>query len=581
MTSSSPSLPPPTKDPKFSNTNSYFGQKADEVSFQNKLYAKDQEDDAMKSPERPGGLSLSPTFSKKQEKKPEEADVAVSFEGSRANSFIAEANEQSEQSINTPTEVSAQSLSDAKLARRRTIGMRTSKSPIRPIISQKIQVAPVEQPERKKALIGMAGIRNKEEVKKLKIEKSASGLDLLSLAEKSERNEISISEDRSFLDHPEGRHFAFYPLNKAGDDDVVVSKNLVRKINQIKKLGNKLNKSRASSNRKKNELLPSIFDLGEEVNYRQQEIEANIPSGILDDSDFFNDRQRYEMLRRKKANKQYKRKLTNRSPTRAFSNAELFSPMARKRIQDIEEAEDLLSPGERASPDTHGDDTTRVDETHYESEEEDKEKYVINLRHLKPSAAFSKEYETLSMDDVLPSEKERQTNKQEQEVIRQLRETRLPMKFRVTQYDQDRTVAQTTTRYTESRAATSLAFQNNATIQKIRKHKLDVKTFEENLSKKTSGSIARTSLARSTTKHMSGKKKGNAIAIRFHAGNDDDYLPPGKEKDFFEVLKMMNKPFKNEEEFEDPETNKKKLKEFKFDDEYKTCRVTSSCILVY
>jgi len=503
-----------------------FGQNTDEVSFQNKLHPKDQENEAVKP-----------------------------------NSFIAEANEQSEQSVKTPTEASVQSLPDARLAQRRTIGMRTSKSPIRPIISQKIQVTPAEQSEGKRALIGMAGIRNRDDGKKLKIEKSASGLDLLSLAEKSERNQISISEDRSFLELPEGRHFAFYPLNKTENEDAVVSKSLVRKINQIKKIENKSNESRASSNRKKNELLPSIFDLAEEVNFRQREIEANIPSGILDDSDFFNDRQRYEMLRRKKASKQKKQK-------QGFSNAELFSPTA-KRVNK-EESEDLLSPDERTPLDT-----IRVVETRYDSEEEDKERFVINLRHLKPSAAFNKGYETLSVDDVLPSEKERQTNKQEQEVIRQLRETRLPMTFRITRYDQDRTVTQTMTRYTQSRAATSFAFQKNSVVQKIRKHRLDVKNFEEHLSKKTSGSIGRTSLAKSTTKHISSRKRGHENAIRFHPGSEDDYLPPGKENDFFEVLKMINKPFKNEEEFDDPETNKKKLKDFKFDDEYKNCRVTN------
>jgi len=566
-------------------TNSFFGQKTEEMSFQSKDAKEDQynspqlrldENDALKSPAKPDGFSLSPNENKSREE--------VSFEGIKANSFIAgiaEANEQSEQSINTPTEVSAQSLSDAKLARRRTMGLKTSTTPIRPIISQKIQVTPLEQSGGKRALIGMAGIRNKEE-KKVKFEKLGSGLDLLSLAEKSERNEISMSEDRSFLEHPDHKHSYIFPSNpkKGNQNEDEISKNMLRKINQIKKLGNKINKSMASSNRKKNELLPSIFDLEEEVmNYRQKEIEANIPSGILDDSDFFNDKQRYEMLRHKKANKQYKRKLTNRSPGRAFSNAEMFSPMARRRIHDLEEAEGLLSPDEKGSPEFPGT-PAQVDRIDYESEEEeDGERYVIDVRYLKPDAAFEKEYETVSMDDVLPSEKERLMNQKEQEVQRQLRETRLPMKFRITQFDQDRAQEQTTARYTKSKFATSLAFQHNLTVQKVRKHKLDLRTFEENLEKKTSGigsfarSGSKTTLARSSTRHTGGmKRKLLANALRWNPGAEEDYLPPGKENDFFEVLKMINKPFKNEGEIEEPEENKKKMKEFMFNEDYKNYR---------
>lgn len=502
-------------------------------------------------------------------------EEGVSFDGSKANSFIAipsiaEANEQSEQSIRTPTEVSSKSrLGGSKTSlRRKTMGIHVTRTPVRPVISEKVHLKNSEQEDGKVALISIAGIRNKNEKNEL-IPQRRDIRSFSRVSKTPEPFEYSINDEQSLLDHSYTRFGGYINENDKAKEQTNHARTLLMKnMNHISKPGKK-HKAHGLSRHKSSHGM-SIIDLSEELDGMHGT--SNIPSELLDDSDFFTDKQRYEMLKQRKRNRQ--KRMTHRSSTRNYPRqGTLIENRNHTEVQANSKTNLLLQ-------------AEKLEAGSGKPEKEDTDRYIIDVRHLKPIPNFKRDYDAFSTDDVLPAKHERELRAKEEEETKKIRETRLKLKYRVTRNDRQRAINQTTARYTDANITGTMAALNSEKTLRIRRIREHDREMDEQYSKamfnKEGSGVGKTSFG----KHSFGRSKTQGSFKRRIAGTqgrgggggqlanqEGDYLPEGKENDFFEIAKMINQPFENEVEADNPEhATKKEIKTFALESDYMDIR---------
>jgi len=544
-------------------------------------------------------------------------------EGSKTPSLlvipsIAEANEHSEMSMNSPYK--AQSKDNLPFSRtsfkRTTIGMKTETQIIRPIIAEKVRVRSGggRKTGEPIAIINIAGIRNKtasaSPVKKAKkkLHRGRSNIQKSMVA-----SELSISgEDQSLVDLLEA---ADAEIKKKMNPDKA---NLLRKINMVNKFTkNPKKKVHRSSTRKISEALPSIFDLADEVNHiaelqQERELDPLIPTGILDDSDFLDSKQRYELLKKKKLERHNRKQLITKSPSRkVFARESTFgrSPSLAAPLQmqnGAAETENNLQvkPLSRTSTSVGNKPAVAGSSTMEVLEDEDDERCIIDVRHLKAVADFDKAYDPISLDDVMPSLQEVQERKEEEEERRKLRTTRMKLRFTLTKADQRKAEARVKSYYDPAKSRPTLAMMSNVNTTRIKRKigeegTMVIQNINANLARNNVSNGSSSNLRSSKThslKGLSKKKTGFSTHMTtarstHHHLEDDDYLSKDKMNDFMEVLKRMKKPFENEAEIDKPEEEEpkkgkdadaageddkknKKKEEFKFAKDFKDLRVS-------
>ncbi len=548
-------------------------------------------------------------------------------EGSKTPSLlvipsIAEAHEHSEMSMNSPSKADNLAFSRTSF-RKTTIGMKPETQIIRPIIAEKVRVRSGNGRKTGEpiAIINIAGIRNKtasaspeKKKAKKKLHRGRSNIQKSMVA-----SELSISgEDQSLVE-----------LLEAADAEIKKKMNpdkniLLRKINMVNKFAkNPKRKPHRSSTRKISEALPSIFDLADEVNHvvelqNERELDPLIPTGILDDSDFLDSKQRYELLKKKKLERQNRKQLITRSPSRkVFARGSTFgrSPSLAATILMQNGAADTennlnhqVKPLSRTSTSLGNKPAVAGSSTMDVLEEEEGERCVIDVRHLKAVADFDRYYDPISLDDVMPSLQEVQERKEEEEERRKLRTTKMKLRFTLTRADQRKAEARIKSYYDPAKSRPTLAMMSNVNTTRIKKKMIGgtegtivIQNLNANLARNNMSNGSSSNLRSSKThslKGLSRKKTGFSTHMTtarstHHHLDDDDYLPKDKMHDFMEVLKKMKKPFENEAEIDKPEGEEeqpkkdagdtaageddkknKKEKEFKFAKDFKDLRVS-------
>jgi len=450
---------------------------------------------------------------------------------------IPEANEQSEQSIKTPSEVSFGNGSQTPRVsiRNKWRGSTDTQTPIRPVMTEKVQIKPA--PDSGVAIINIAGIRN-----------TLNPEEHRELAKSSDRvvSPVPSSKDISFSEE-RGQPSSIQKMKNPKKKKTGISANLMRQMNQIIMAGSK-KKSQPhihghSHNhvhgKETHEALPSIFELEQpSEDFERFAGSMMIHSDLLDDSDFFDDEQRYQLLKKKRKS----RTLTKTRQLTALPGTVKLS--SKTQLKELPETTGILPNAKFVQP----------------GEKEEK-KIVIDIRKFKAVPAFDHQYEADSLDDVLPLKKEREEQKLEEDEQNSIRAKRMKLHYRITKHDDLRAESRYNKKYNGPTSSTTLVVQANETTVKIRKKKLAQKQAEEGDINGTlygnNSSSALASMGRSSSKNFSSKKTmrtGGANRMRFvHHGHDDDYLSSEKMKDFFEVLKRINKPFDNEEKEKEEE----------------------------
>lgn len=454
---------------------------------------------------------------------------------------IPEANEQSEQSIKTPSEVSFGNGSHTPRVsiRNKWIGTTDAQSPIRPVMTEKVQIKPATNSGVE--IINIAGIRN--------------------TLHPDEHKELAKSSDRVMSPMPSPKDASFeervgsvQKVKNPKKKKMGISANLMRQMNQIIMAGSKkkslphvhghshphVNSHAQAHSKRTHEALPSIFELEQHSeDFDRLHGSMMIHSDLLDDSDFFDDEQRYQLLKKRKKQRTL---IKTRQLTVLPGTVKLNS---KTMLRD-------------SQPETMGNIPNLKQVQAVEKEEK---KVVIDIRKFKAVPAFEHQYETDSLDDVLPLKKEREEQKIEEDEQNSIRAKRMKLHYRVTKHDDLRAESRYNKKYNGPTSSTTLVVQNNETTAKIRKKKIAQRQAEAGEINGTlygnNSESGLVSMGRSSSKNFSSKKTmktGGGNRMRYvNQGNDDDYLSTEKMKDFFEVLKRMNKPFDNEEKEKEEE----------------------------
>jgi len=477
-------------------------------------------------------------------------------------SVIQEGNENSEQSVNLGNKSTSKIYPTApiyRFRRKREDGPRES---IRPNVTDKFTISSSSnQSSDKFKLINIAGIRNKQSstlVDQKMIQRETFGV-----PQEHEMNEASFKEDQLLINLSQSKSSRNLKTQKESPYKNV----LLRNMNKIK--NNETNKLQRHQSKQMSEASPSLFDLANEITFNGKEQDLEVPSGLLDDSDFVTHKQRYELLRRRKMKKK---------------SQALKSPGKRLR-----ERQNIL---------------TRHDDSdgEYESEDDEKDKIVIDVRHLKPAPNYQKEYISMSVDDVLPAQKERQMQQIEEADKRNIRESRLKLMYKITRSDQRKAKDRLTSVYTKSEKTPVIPVQSTIITARIRRERLEREALEEELNqareREEFGSITRNRINHSLLKNLSRRRTGYRASVHvngsrnsIHASrasghlttgggikshkrfNEEDYLPVDKMDDYIEISKRIQKPFSNEAEIDNQELEAKKIKEFNYSEEFRNIRV--------
>jgi len=490
--------------------------------------------------------------------------------------IIPESNECSEQSLNIGNQTSSKNLLSTPLNRHEKIhGIKIPQQSIKPRIVDKFFISSSNQDDEKIALINIAGIRNKQinDFSNLNINKRKTS----DLSPKIEFYDLTLGDDTEINNLLQPHT----PKKVENDKKFNYKDILIRNMNKIN-IGPK-KKIRRNTTRKMSEALPSIFDLTNEISFHGNDQGLGLPSGLLDDSDFFTEKQRYEMLKRRKMKK---KSLAVKSPTRRLLNKSSLTNKERKNI--IPNQEDYVIE-KKVEKEEASKIKTNEDHDSTEEEEDDEEKFMIDIRYLKPAPNFKKEYDSMSMDDILPSKKERELRIMEEAEQRNIRESRLKLQFKVTRNDEKKAKDRFNSYYNRSGATSILPVQTSINTARIRKQKEEEEALEEQVNKAMQeqeefrGSTTRFGFGKSSTKNLSRKRTGFANSVHLttagtkghnhHYLTEEDYLSSEKMNDFVEVLNKIQKPFSNEAEIDNSDIEVKRTKEFNFHEEFKTIRV--------
>ena len=458
---------------------------------------------------------------------------------------IPEGNENSEQTMNKSN--SKAFISPLYRTNSRLDVNNAPQQTIRPSVEDKFSIPSSNKINERVTMINIAGIRNKEispQKEERTLLRGASELPLDS--ESNEQLLMNLSQSQA-------------PRRLQTQKSLKYRSNLLRNMNRIK--NNTKGLSRNAS-RKTSDALPSIFDLTNELNFNEI---SGLPSGLLDDSDFFTNKQRYELLKRKKLKKKSQ---VLRSPHRKNKERANFV----SKLEDSEENNEI-------------------------EEEDEKDKIVIDVRYLKPVPNYKKEYSSMSTDDILPTQKEREVEKLEESERKIVRESRLKLFYKVTRSDRRKAKERTTAFYKKTEGTSYLPVQANIHTERVRREMQERKAIEEQLNKgeeefgSKNSSTRFVNMSRRTGFKATSKTSGQGSKGSFHGSrsgnagtrsqyrhlnrlNDEDYLPEDKMNDFAEVLKTIQKPFDNEEEIDNIELEAKKTaKEFNYIEDFKAIRV--------
>ena len=475
---------------------------------------------------------------------------------------ITEANEQSEHSQNTLPQIQTKNFISAQKSgfARPRIGI-NNVGPVRPLITEKIRVQSKDSTQKNDLqIINIAGIRNKNLKKEpMKLKKGRS-------REFKRHN----TKDPSLTD--DNLDAVFYNINwpetKSQEPKNPAHELFLKQINKVKKF----NQQRSSTFRSTSiigEMLPSIYDLAEELDDLKQ-YDGAAPTKLLDDSDFLDDQQRYEALRKKKIEKLSKKisqnfkrissnKLDRASTSRSLKNQRsLSSPL--KKLASIRSPRKF----------TYGENLEG-----YEEPVEDEIKFVVDIRHLKATPVVSKEFTSLSYEDVLPFQKENEMKRIEAEELRRIRETSLKLEYKVTRGDELKAEERTKTYY-QSLSRAVMTVENSLTTKRCRKIRQE-KQQEEVIKQTSDKEQDEAGFEQSLSKLNTSKTMKKKLGFTGNSGRNKNFVPTLNEeedltreklKDFSEVLTRIKKEYEVEADIEKKENN-----DFQLPIEFKNIRV--------
>ena len=503
--------------------------------------------------------------------------------------------------------------------------LRFGNSPIRPIQSEKVLVAQEDiEGNNRVELINIAGIRNKRNApmvrpqQKLEEAKEADQELLL-----EEQVDDLMDDDQWFLEslkqqETEGKFIGNKDKQRAA---------LLKKINQIKGLTDFQRRSllfqppsvMRSSHKFSSALGSDDFEgnFSRNSQSRKGGSVRNSSKGFLDDSDF---------LDRKKRNSNQNSRLSRNSHgsygsrgsgsvSRASQKSDKRAMRAKKmatlkRGMTIREEDDAIKEENEEDEEQIGAKRNEVQEEEIEdpimSEEdvielEEQERHmVLDLRRLKAEPVYGKEYDSYSLNDVLPSKKLNEKKRQEEEDKRRLRENKMEIVHQVTRKEELSALERHQKKEEQmKKETTALAIKFSEKAKDVRRQKKEEQAFDaeinaalENMrSKKDSKSSLGSWTKKFAFRRASVKGPGSEISVskrQLSNGTqisnakrikgeekkeEEEELTQGQMKDFFFLLRKMQTPFNNEKENEESEEFQKKMKVFDFEADYTKIRV--------
>ena len=493
--------------------------------------------------------------------------------------------------------------------------LRFGNSPIRPIKSEKVLV----EQDNKVELINIAGIRNKRNAPvrpQQKLEEARETEQELLL---EEQVDDLMDDDQWFLEslkaqENEGKNVGNRDKQRAA---------LLKKINQIKGLTDFQRKSLLyqppSVLRSSNKFSSAIGSEDFEGNFsrnsqsRKGGSVRNSSKGFLDDSDFLDRKKRNSNQNSRISRNSYGSYGSRGSGSRASQKSDKRALRAKKKAtlkrgMTIREEDDAIKE-ENEEDEEIGAKRNEVQEEEIEdpimSEEdvielEEQEKHmVLDLRRLKAEPLYGKEYDSYSLNDVLPSKKLNEKKRQEEEDKRRLRENKMEIVHQVTIKEELAARERNQKKAEEmKKEMTALAMRFSEKAKEVRKQKKEEKAFDEeinaalenmrsknNNSKSSPGgwtkkfafrraSIKGPEISVSNRQLSNGTQKSNAKKIKTDPKEEEEELTQGQMKDFFFLLRKIQTPFNNEKENEESEEFQKKMKVFDFESDYTKIRVS-------
>ena len=494
--------------------------------------------------------------------------------------------------------------------------MKLESGPVRPLMDEKIKLKADELYGNEIKMINIAGIRNKQN-NQAQIRKKQQDLENqeLTKAEQQKREEI---EDE-IIDHMNDDEWFLEFLKAQEATGTVPSKNtqaeaLLKKINQIKGLTDSQRRSlvraaRSVSGSERDSLMKNSYKLSSVI--ASEDFEGNFSKnshsrrknsslqrsskGFFEDSDFLEGRRRNS---KSGENSQKPKNFALRRKNTLAKRGLRRGMTIKEEAEFNEEQEDGIEGNKMGQRAVELENI--ITEEDVIAIEEIERHMVVDLRRLKAEPLKERVYESNSLDDVLPSKKENEKKRQEDDERQKLRDHRLKINYQVTRGEEAAALERKAEMIREQKTAiTSIAIIPNPQALQVRRQEEEEKRFDEEInaaleSMKAKGNVKSNWSMKLGLKRFGVKNKNNRGKSPEEAatpipkfGNkalrkareaakvqeQEEELTDEQMKDFFFLLRKIQTPYDNEKEFEDSQELLNKMKVFEFPEEYRNIRV--------